>query len=108
MIAHGIKLCRSMLFCIVAIVCTSSGLYSCQGPGNVSCKEIFDKYYEDNVESFVKTMPDLSPEEARKKAECMLHLLYKIDSTFVLKRGKELDNFIRENYNAILECDSIN
>lgn len=53
----------------------------------------------------MRTMPDADSVVARKKAEYALDKLYRIDSTFVLKTGKELDDLIRANLSVIAGPD---
>ena len=70
------------------------------------CRELFEKYYEVNVAAFMRTMPAADSAAVRKKAEYALDKMYRIDSTFVLMRGKELDDFIRVNLPAIVGADA--
>ena len=51
-------------------------------------------------------MPAADSAAVRKKAEYALDKMYRIDSTFVLMRGKELDDFIRVNLPAIVGADA--
>lgn len=81
---------------------------SCGNPKQTNCREAFEEYYEKNIEAFISTQPDVSPEIARKRGECMLNKLYYIDSTFVFMSGKELDEFIASNRHLIMECNNIN
>lgn len=73
---------------------------------NTNCRELFEKYYEVNVAAFMRTMPAADSAAVRKKAEYALDKMYRIDSTFVLMRGKELDDFIRVNLPAIVGADA--
>ena len=59
-----------------------------------------------NVAAFMRTMPAADSAAVRKKAEYALDKMYRIDSTFVLMRGKELDDFIRVNLPAIVGADA--
>ena len=56
--------------------------------------------------AFMRTMPAADSAAVRKKAEYALDKMYRIDSTFVLMRGKELDDFIRVNLPAIVGADA--
>lgn len=88
------------LFLLVGLAITS-----CQEPAKPSCRATFEKYYEVNVEAFMKTAPsNVDSATARKVGECMLNKLYEIDSTFVLMKGKELNDFIRKNSAALQQC----
>ena len=94
------------------IVATSTilTLFFCVSCGNqkqTSCKETFQEHYEVNIKALMATMPDLSPETARKRGDCMLNKLYEVDSTFVFMKGEELDRFIKDNLHLIKECNSI-
>lgn len=81
----------------------------CSNAKQVNCRELFEKSYEVNINAFVAITPATEPDVARRKAECALNRAYEIDSTFVLKSGKELEDFLNQNMAAIREaCDSIN
>ena len=81
-------------------------LAGCARAKNTNCRELFEKYYEVNVAAFMRTMPAADSAAVRKKAEYALDKMYRIDSTFVLMRGKELDDFIRVNLPAIVGADA--
>lgn len=72
-----------------------------------TCKEIFDHYYEKNVEVFMTTVTSqdtkISPEEARRIADYLLHGLYLKDSTYVKMSGADQDKFIATNYPILME-----
>lgn len=53
----------------------------------------------------MRIMPDADSVVARKKAKYALEKLYRIDSTFVLKRGKDLEDLIRANLPALVVSD---
>lgn len=78
-------------------------LTGCGESRKESCRDLFEKYYEVNVQAFMKTMPEADSTAARRKGEYLLNRLYEIDSTFVLKRGRELDALIRENMHLLME-----
>lgn len=107
MIVHDIQLNRNIKLLVGALLL----IFICSCNGNrtskTSCRELFEKHYEINVQMFMKAMPDEDPVIARKKGECMLNKLYKIDSTFVLKKGDELHEFISKNFHYLREYDSI-
>ena len=88
-----------------AILLAGFLLTGCPRTKNTNCRELFEKYYEVNVAAFMRTMPDADSVVARKKAEYALDKLYRIDSAFVLKTGKELDDFIRANLSVIVGTD---
>ncbi len=54
----------------------------------------------------MKTMPAKDSVEARRMAEYALNKLYDIDSTFVLMRGKQLEDLIKQNKHLLIERDS--
>ena len=81
-------------------------LAGCARAKNTNCRELFEKYYEVNVAAFMRTMPAADSAAVRKKAEYALDKMYRIDSPFVLMRGKELDDFIRVNLPAIVGADA--
>ena len=92
----------------VKVMLIASFVVSCSSKNNTNCKELFDKYYETNIAAFMMTIPaGTDSVVARKRCECMLNELYKIDSTFVLMNGAELDRFIKNNLAQISKCDSI-
>ena len=78
-------------------------LTGCGEPRKESCRELFEKYYETNLQAFVRTMPEADPAVARRKGEYLLNRLYELDSTFVLKRGRELDSLIRGNMHLLMD-----
>lgn len=78
-------------------------LTSCGESRKENCHELFEKYYEVNLQAFVRTMPEADSATARRKGEYLLNRLYEIDSTFVLKRGRELDSLIRENMHLLMD-----
>ena len=80
----------------------------CSERENVNCRAIFGQSYEANIVAFMETMPNSDSIANRRKAECMLNKLYEIDSTFVLLNGRELNEFIRENLQAVSPCGSSN
>lgn len=80
-------------------------LAGCSRTKSTNCRELFEKYYEANVAAFMRAMPAADSAAARKKAEYALDKLYQIDSSFVLKRGKELDDLIRANLPALVGAD---
>lgn len=80
-------------------------LTGCGESRKESCRDLFEKYYEVNLQAFVKTMPEADSAAARRKGEFLLNRLYEIDSTFVLKKGPELDAFIRGNLHLADECE---
>ncbi|MEG1910464.1 MAG: hypothetical protein RR190_05795, partial [Bacteroidales bacterium] len=72
-----------------------------------SCKDIFDHYYEKNVEVFTtivaKQNKKISPEETRRIADYLLQGLYQIDSMYVKMSGADQDKFIATNYPILME-----
>ena len=67
---------------------------------NPSNRELFEKYYQKNVVACVKGMmfdPNIDSLTATKKCECMMNILYEIDSTIVRKSSKEFDILFEEN-----------
>lgn len=96
--------------CLLIILIVNIGITisSCTSTRNSSCREEFERNFEVNVQGCMKATPGLDPIITRKRCECMLNKLYSIDSTYVFKEGKELDDFVRLNLHSINECDSIN
>lgn len=80
-------------------------LTGCGESRKENCRELFEKYYETNLQAFVRTMPEADSAAARRRGEYLLNRLYEIDSTFVLKKGPELDAFIRENLHLADDCE---
>ncbi len=96
---------KSFILLAVFLLLTLTFL-SCNTNRNVNCRPLFEKYYDVNVEAFMKTMPAKDSVEARRMAEYALNKLYDIDSTFVLMRGKQLEDLIKQNKHLLIERDS--
>lgn len=77
-------------------------LISCNN-GNISNEELFNKYYQKNIDKCVKIMlkNDIDSTIALKKCGCFLNSLYEIDSSFVRKSPKEIDSLIKKNKEKI-------
>ena len=79
-------------------------LAACRNTDNTSSNaELFENYYQKNVETCVQVMLKSNVDSvlAVEKCKCMLNVLYEIDSTFVRKNSNELNAFIQENTNKI-------
>lgn len=73
-----------------------------------SCRAVFEKNFEVNVQGFMRAMPaDMDSVTARKLGECVLNRYYEIDSTFILKEGTELEQFFRTHPEVYEACDSM-
>lgn len=94
--------------CLLATLTISLAFSGCTSTKKPSCREQFENTFEVNVQGCMKATPDLDPSIARQRCECMLNKLYSVDSTYVFKEGKELDDFVRSNMQYINQCDSIN
>lgn len=65
-----------------------------------SNKEIFERYFDKNVEMSTKILlqnNDMDSLEAVEYSKCMLYKLYEIDSTFVQLPTDSMHKFIRKN-----------
>lgn len=73
-----------------------------------SNKEIFERYFDKNVEMSTKILlqnNDMDSLEAVEYSKCMLYKLYEIDSTFVQLPTDSMHEFIRKNMPLIRkEC----
>lgn len=101
----GMRYSKRFILLAVFLLLTLTFL-SCNTNHNVNCRPLFEKYYDANVEAFMKTMPAKDSVEARCMAEYALNKLYDIDSTFVLMRGKQLEDLIKQNKHLLIERDS--
>lgn len=82
-----------------------------------SNKEIFERYFDENVEMSAKILlqnNEIDSLEAVEYSKCMLYKLYEIDSTFVQLPTDSMHTFIRKNMPLLrkecgpLSCDTIN
>lgn len=97
-----------MKILLLTLAIYSIFLISC-GTKTLSCKETFDKYFEVNMTACVKPLilRGVDSTQARKFCSCKLHKLYEVDSTFVLKSGKEMEEFTLKVYSLTPSCDTL-
>lgn len=94
----------TLVMCLLLAAGLSGG---CREAKPTNCRELFERYYETNIRAFVALIPEADSLTGRRQAECAMEKLFEIDSTFVLMEGRELDDFIRSNREALCICDSL-
>lgn len=81
---------------LVAGVCI--GGCGCR-PEKVNCRQLFEASFETNVQAYLSTLPEGADTVAERVwIESFLNRLYETDSTYVLKSGTELEEFVQRQY----------
>ncbi|WP_303207662.1 hypothetical protein [Bacteroides oleiciplenus] len=71
-----------------------------------SCKEAFEKYFDENVGACAQALINGGEDSAlaMKQCSCMLRGLYDIDSTFILMNPQEQQVFIAKHIDALYKA----
>lgn len=95
--------------CLMLLAVVAGFLVSgCRKVKRENCREMFEKYYEANVEGYMAAMPGVNPVVSRKVAEYMVNRVFQLDSTFAYLKGKALEAFIEKHERLLQrEHDSI-
>ena len=91
---------------IIVILIGTLAIYSCHSEKK-TCRELFDEYYDINMQRCLSTMDGVDSLKAAEICACMFDKLYELDSTFVYLEPKEMEEFINKNAKYISECDSL-
>lgn len=91
---------------IISILIVSLAIYSCHSEKK-TCKELFDEYYDINIKRCITTMNGVDSLTAAEICACMFDKLYKLDSTFVYLKPKDMEEYVNKNATYISACDSL-